>query len=92
VSKTKGTVIPVLDYRTHFAAMLAEDRMRSLRHERTLQRQLRPVRPPSETRVRSRRRWKIADVVARLVPSRIGGRVRGRTPLAISPAGESLTM
>lgn len=60
----------MLDYRIHYAVMTTEDRVRSLRRERSLQRQLEPVRQLPKPRLEGRRRWSVAAFIGLLVPNR----------------------
>ena len=60
----------MLDYRYFYAVTVTEDRIRSLRRERNLQRQFKEVRRQPDPRAEGRRRWSVADVVSLLVPSR----------------------
>jgi hypothetical protein len=58
------------DYRSQYALMLAEDRIRDRRREADLQRLLEGIPRHSERRLRGRRRWTIADLFSLLAPKR----------------------
>ncbi len=60
----------MLDYRFHYAVMAAEERVRTLHRERSLQTQLGQVRRLPEPRPQGRRRWSVADFVGLVVPDR----------------------
>jgi hypothetical protein len=67
----------VIDYRAHYALMLAEDRIRDLHREADRDRLLESVRRQSGPRRGGRQRWSVADLVGLLVPRR---EVKPRNP------------
>jgi hypothetical protein len=54
----------------HYAVMLTEDRVRSLRNERRLHAQMGQAQPLQKPRPEGRRRWSVAAFVGFLVPNR----------------------
>jgi hypothetical protein len=60
----------MIDYRSRYALIVAEDRIRDLRREADLRRQLKGFRRQSEPRRRGRFLWSVADLVSLLVPRR----------------------
>jgi len=57
----------MLDYRIHYAVMATEDRVRSLRRERSLLKQLERVPQLPEPRPERRRRWSVAFLIRLVV-------------------------
>ena len=68
----------MLDYRTHYAVMVTEDRIRDLRREASLRRRLEGAPRPTPRRA-GRRRWNVADLVDLILPKR-GSKTRTRLP------------
>ncbi len=60
----------LLDYRYHYAVLMTEARFGALRRERSLERQLRPLRRLPEPRRQGPRRWSVADFLGRVVAGR----------------------
>ncbi len=60
----------MIDNRSHYALMVAEDRIRDLHREADVRRRLEGVRRQAAPRREGRRHWSIADAVNRLVLKR----------------------
>jgi hypothetical protein len=60
----------MINYRSQYALMVAEDRMRELHREADLRRRLRGARSQPAPRRDNRRRWSMAAAVGLLEPRR----------------------